>query len=246
MKTSNKLLLSMFGLVCLIIIVAAVSIKKRLVKTLEENRIECTVEQVKQLPEFSQLHIAQGVHVFFSQSESNECLIKADSTIIDNVFILASDGKLSIGLSDAIEYGKVEIFLKAKELEKLNVRSGSMFDAENEIVSPVFELSAGEGAIANLMGRFNSLNVHANTGSIVSIKGSSDYLRMESNTGTIINASDLKVKHANITANTGAVTNIWVTDSVYANASLGAIINYKGKPPVVAADELIGGMVNQD
>ena len=90
------------------------------------------------------------------------------------------------------------------------------------------------------------LVIAASAGAEVDISGEVESLTVAASAGADLSLDELCVKQATISASAGAEVDVYVTESLVANASAGAQVSYKGNPQSVEVSKSAGGSVEHD
>lgn len=158
----------------------------------------------------------------------NEVRIVTHSDVIDHVKVYVEEQTLYVKLDAprAISTDILEVYIPKFSYSSLAISAGAEFSDR-----------AFSGA---------ELTIAASAGAEVDISGEADALTVAASAGADLSLDELRVKQATISASAGAEVEVYVTESLVANASAGAEVSYKGNPQSVEVSKSAGGRVEHD
>ena len=173
--------------------------------------------------------VSHGVDVVVDATlAENEVRIVTHSDIIDHVKVYVEEQTLYVKLDAprAISTDRLEVYIPKFSYSSLAISLGAEFSDR---------AFSGE-----------ELTIAASAGAEVDISGEADALTVAASAGADLSLDELRVKSATVSASAGAEVEVYVTESLVANASAGAEVSYKGNPQSVEVSKSAGGRVEHD
>lgn len=234
MKTSNILLLSLFGLIILSITILLFVIGKNLngadFLTYEKAG---NYEQKRTLPSFNKLDVESSFNVQYTQDTFQNCVIRADSNLMSSISTEVKEGKLYLHCPKHLRRRqRIDVYITNDSINEVNLVAGSIFKTSRKMKVNQFIALNKAGSVFDLDGTFNNLSITAEAGCVSNLSGKCESIEIASDAGSIINAGNLSAIKGKINSSTGAVTTINVSGELSIEASTGAIIKCQGNPTV--------------
>lgn len=173
--------------------------------------------------------VSHGVDVVVDAAlAENEVRIVTHSDVIDHVKVYVEEQTLYVKLDAprAISTDRLEVYIPKFSYSSLAISLGAEFSDR---------AFSGE-----------ELTIAASAGAEVDISGEADALTVAASAGADLSLDELRVKSATVSASAGAEVEVYVTESLVANASAGAEVSYKGNPQSVEVSKSAGGTVEHD
>lgn len=241
MKTSNKLLLGLL-VVILIIATAGIVVMKVWAEKSGLQLSGITVTQEKQIDEFSELNLAGGIIVYFTQTDQTKLSLTGDSVLVANVRIEQNGSKLNIKLEENTgSRNRVEIFIHNPKLSYLDVVAGAHFQTENSLQGNIMNMEAIAGGKINMTGDFNVLDADVTAGGMVYLTGNAERARFGGTAGGQIDALGFTSQYCKVNVVAGAIAKVYASKELQVTANAGGIVKYKGAPQLTDIDISSGG-----
>lgn len=179
--------------------------------------------------DLSAIAVSYGMEVVVDAAlAENEVRIVTHSDVIDYVKVYVEEQTLYLKLDAprAISTDRLEVYIPKFSYSSLAISLGAEFSDR-----------AFSGA---------ELTIAASAGAEVDISGEADTLTVAASAGADLSLDELRVKSATISASAGAEVEVYVTESLVANASAGAEVSYKGTPTNVEVSKSAGATVEHD
>ena len=193
---------------------------------------------------FTRLDISAGYEVIFTQGPQRSVTIESN----DFSKVIAEQSgdtlKISRPRNSNIQRNTHDIVrITAPDLESAELNAGVKFRADGlDIDNLELDINAGvEAKFTRLKAKTISLDLNA--GVDVTLSGECGSLQVDAQAGVDLDADELKCKSANIDAGVGSSVDVYATDSVVAEASLGASIRVAGNPKDVDKHASMSGSV---
>lgn len=237
------------------------------VSTITSNNIN--VGSVRNVPAFNGIEVSSGVEVEFSQNPTQSVTVKTEPDKQQYVMTEVENGILKIFIRNkgvrSLNFKDLKVMVFNPKLSRLTTKSGASFKAMTPINESTFAASCNSGSLVS--GTFKistntaleiesgssvkinldtkSLALDASSGSSIKLTGNGDSGVFSASSGSSVSAGDFVLKTAVVDASSGSSVKINTTESVTANASSAASVQYKGNPSKVtkSAQEVTGASI---
>lgn len=232
MKTSNKLLLGLFGLILLTITIVMVFVKSEFHKvggTPHAGNGKQT-EELRDVAKFNQIEVESMIKVNYTQDNLQRVIVKADSNLIRFVVSEVRNGKLFLYTREKLDLEEpIQVDVTTDSINAIKLTAGGIFGTTRKMHVTKLVGNALAGAIFDVEGEFNDLNVEMSAGCVANFKGKCKKLVVSCTAGSVFNADNLIAEFGTISASAGAVMNVNVTSEISVDANAGSIIKCSGK-----------------
>ncbi|MCM4169126.1 hypothetical protein KCTC52924_00107 [Arenibacter antarcticus] len=183
--------------------------------------------------DFSGVSASEGLDVYITQGTDYEILVEADENVIDLIATELKNGVLQIHTIKNIGRATKKIYVTLPEITVLKTSSGADLIAKSAVRAETIQLNASSGSELQI-DDLNADKVSANTssGADLKIAGQATTFYSNASSGSAIKASDLTTAVCRANASSGARITVNVTESLSADASSGADIQYTGNAKV--------------
>jgi len=232
MKTSNKLLLGLFVLILLTITTVMVFVKAEFHKfggTAHAGSGKQTEEQ-RDVAKFNQIEVESMIKVNYTQDTFQRVIVKADSNLLRLVVSEVRNGKLYLYTREKVELEEpIQVNVATDSINDIKLSAGGIFGTTRKMHVTKLDGDASAGAIFDVEGDFNDLNVEMSAGCVANFKGKCKKLVVSCTAGSVFNADDLVAEFGSFSASAGAVMNVNVTGEINVDANAGSVIKCSGK-----------------
>lgn len=198
------------------------------------------------IPPFKKVSVSSGIDLFLSSASKVGLTIKGEKGVISRVQCKVVGDHLTISMQGSFNWmsnKSVEVYLDYTELDYLSASAGSDVRSESVLSTPMLEVKGSSGSDVYLMLDVQVLKVSLSSGADGQFKGQADELKANISSGSDLKAFELKVRKASVEASGGADADVFVTGEIYARASGGSDIRYKGSPAIKDVSSSGGGDV---
>lgn len=192
------------------------------------------------------LKVATGIEVeLIIGAEQNKII--GDQEVLEAINFKVRNGelKLSLPIGKLIE-GNVPLSVQVftKEIDQLNVVQGANVEIISLVNLPQFLIRASEGA--EVSGEFDTtlLTLKSISGAIIDIRGKTEKIDVLANTGGIIKGRNLVSQNAIVKVTYGGTASIFTSESCDADIVAGGTINIYGNPKFMNKKTNFGGDIN--
>jgi len=199
--------------------------------------------EVRSLQPFDIIKISKGINVTLQEGEKPEAEIIIVNANLDDVLITQNNNEVFVRMkTKTYKNVAVNVYVTYQKLKEIHAGTGGSLDSEDIIEAEELTLTAGMDASIELEVEVGTLNVSASVAS-VQVSGTADKINVNNYSGGKYFGFKLKCEEAKVKVVTGAIAQVWVTETLDAYASTGAIVEYIGDPLHVDSNVLLGGKV---
>lgn len=209
--------------------------------------------EVRDLDRFSSLSVATGIQLTLVKGNSHKAEIEAENIDIEEIVTKIDENRLIVKVKSN-KWGmnwwknrkrKVNVTLTYTELDKVSASSGARVVSDDIVSSSSLEFDASSGASINLEIDGGDVEADASSGSSIKLSGECESLAADVSSGANIKASDLEANRVDSSASSGGTARVWAKEGLYARASSGGSVKYKGNPESLDKKKSSGGSVKQ-
>jgi hypothetical protein len=207
-------------------------------------------KQKRSVGDFSGISSATGIHVEISQGNENAVVVMAsDDAYIDRMKTeVDNNGVLKIFMENTNRKGwnnkyrvKLYAYITYKSIDKLMASSGASLQAINTVKAPTLKIDVSSGASLEATIQTTESELTMSSGAVAKLKGTSESIRINASSGSNLKAIDLNTALCTVLATSGAEIKLAVRNKIFATASSGASIKYKGNPSIEQKSMNSGG-----
>ena len=192
-----------------------------------------------------QISVCCGMQLIFSQGAAESLELEGEDNLLPEIVTTVSDGRLSIRYKDnegGTQYWPtqpIHVRVSAIQIHFLGVSGGGSLEAgQIDTDRLMIELSGGSTAALDTL-KAESLNLGSSGGGSVTVAGSVTEQDVSMSGGSDYRAGELECERVWIEMSGGGQATLWVNESLDANLSGGARVEYYGRPFIT--EELSGG-----
>ena len=196
--------------------------------------------------QFSKIKVQEGLDLVLTQSESTSVRVQADENLQDLIITEIKDGLLHIHTEKQI--GKAasrKVLVHVTDINSIESSSGSDVSSTNTINSTNIVLNASSGSFQKLKIKTSKTSCNTSSGAEINLSGTTKLFEGNASSGSSIDADHLEAITCITEASSGAEIEVNCSESINANASSGAEIEYAGKPTEVSKSKSSGGSVSK-
>lgn len=188
-------------------------------------------KETRDVGAFTAIEVSDGIDVYLSQSEAKPLSVEAQEQLIDDLVTEVEGDVLKIYLDRSFSFVRTaRVNITAPIIKKVITSGGSDFIAETIIAGKELVLEASGGSDIKIEVDVEHLGIKTSGGSDVDISGNANKLVAKTSGGSDLNGFGLAVHKAKLESSGGSDIEIHVLDELWAIASGGSDIIYKGNP----------------
>lgn len=234
-----KLLLPVIALMAI-----CVSVNAQVWETVRGNHK--VVSEKRDTKEFTGIKVSSGIDVYLKQGNNLSVEVEADENLQEHILTEVKNGVLNVYADVTIRDAEMKrAYVTIREVNSLRTTSAGDITGESLITADELELSASSAGSIRLEVKANNLDVNISSSGDITLSGEATTLEADLSSAGDLNAYDLNVKEADISASSAGDADINVSEKLVARASSAGDINYAGNPKYVDAHSSSAGGIHR-
>jgi len=195
---------------------------------------------------FTAVRVSSGIDVYLSQGDKISLSVEADENLHEYILTEVSDGVLRVYTEVNIREAEMKkVYVTMKEVRALSTSSAGDLIGETPVRSDELRLSASSAGDIKIEVYAKNIDTDISSSGDVTLTGEADMLDASLSSAGDLNAFNLKVREAEVSASSAGNADVYVTERIVARASSAGDINYKGDPKHVDAHSSSAGGVHK-
>ena len=213
-------------------------------KTVYGNRN--VVKKERSAGSFTGIKVSTGIDVFLKQTSNESIIVEADENLHEYIKTEIRDGVLNV-YSDANirEAAKKIVYVTMQDIRLIKTTSAGDVVGETPIKSGEIELSASSAGNINLEVYAREIKLDISSSGDITLNGEADKLNASLSSAGDLNAYELDVREADVSASSAGDADVTVSERLTARASSAGDINYRGNPKYIDAHSSSAGGVHK-
>ncbi|MCX6333357.1 MAG: DUF2807 domain-containing protein [Bacteroidia bacterium] len=206
------------------------------------------VKKERIVESFTGISTSSAIDVVLTQGDKMSVVVEADENLHEYIMTEVKDGTLHVYTKEGVSIRDAEmkkVHVTMKDIYKISSSSAGDVFGQTPVKSDNLKLSASSAGDIKLEVYAKSLDINVSSSGDLTLSGEADMLNADLSSAGDLNAYDLKVREADISASSAGDADIWVTEKLKARASSAGDVNYKGDPKNVDANSSSAGGVNK-
>ena len=200
--------------------------------------------QKKNIGDFNELIIRDGLHVTLIKSETNEIMITSENE--QGITLTNNDGQLKISMKpvEALKGidGNIELFYTGR-IDKIDVSRGAYLSIFDTIVTQNIDVISRKGGEIELLLDVKRVNYTAKTGGKIIVKGQADQQFINISSGGVVNAEHTLSKDTTAKILFGGSCDIQATTLFDLITRFGGVARVHGNPLKTVHNKTLGGSI---
>ncbi|HLN20483.1 MAG TPA: head GIN domain-containing protein [Bacteroidales bacterium] len=204
------------------------------------------VTEKRDVEAFTGIKVSSGIDVYLKQGNSTTVSVEADENLQEYIITEVRNGVLNVYSKVSIRDAEMKrAYVTIKDVNSISTSSAGDIIGESLITADELRLSASSAGGINLNVKANEIRIDISSSGDITLNGQATTLDANLSSAGDLNAYDLKVKEADISASSAGDAEISVSDKLVARASSAGDINYMGNPKYVDAHSSSAGGVHR-
>lgn len=214
-------------------------------ETVRGNKNVVTKE--RNTSDFTGIRVSSGIDVFLKQGNEISVEVEADENLHSYIITDVRDGVLivktdNVNIRDA-ERKRVNVVMR--EIDRISTSSAGDVIGQTPVKATNLELNASSAGNIALDVTADEIEVDISSSGDITLSGEADFLEATLSSAGDLNAIDLKVREAKISASSAGDADVYVSEKLTARASSAGDINYSGDPKMVDAHSSSAGGIRR-
>ncbi|MDO9340158.1 MAG: head GIN domain-containing protein [Bacteroidales bacterium] len=195
---------------------------------------------------FTGVRVSTGIDVYLKQGNNEAISVEADENLHEYILTEVRDGVLHVYTEVNIRKAeRKRVYVTMKEVNSVRTSSAGDVIGETPIKCDKLKLSASSAGNIKLDVNAKEIEADISSSGDITLTGEADMLKADLSSAGDLNAYDLKVREADISASSAGNAEINVSEKITARASSAGDINYQGNPKYVDAHSSSAGGVHK-
>ncbi|NDI98298.1 DUF2807 domain-containing protein [Flavobacterium sp. LaA7.5] len=203
------------------------------------------IEQDRNITQsFTYIAAGNGLEVLLEQGNQTSVTVEADENLQQYIKTEVDDNELKIYTDANITNAKAKkITVRMPEIKGISTSSSASVTNKTLIKAENLNLSSSSGSNLNVTIDTENVACESSSGSTITVRGNTTQLTTDSSSGSSLNAKGLTAKSVTAEASSGSNTSLNPQESLNADASSGANIQYITVPKQLNKETSSGGSI---
>ncbi len=204
------------------------------------------VKKERNATSFDGIRVSTGINVYLKQGDKESITVEADENLQEYIITEITGGVLHVYTEANIREAKMKrVYVTMKEITSLKTSSAGDIIGETPVKGTDIELNASSAGNIKLEVYAQKLEVNISSSGDVTLSGEAEALNADLSSAGDLEAYNLQVKQADISASSAGDARINVSERINARASSAGDISYRGDPKYVSASSSSAGGIHK-
>ncbi|MGB8489551.1 MAG: head GIN domain-containing protein [Bacteroidales bacterium] len=204
------------------------------------------VKKEREAGKFTGIRVNSGIDVYLKQTGSESIVVEADENLHEYIKTEIRDGILHVYTDVNIRSAEMKrVYVTMKDIESAKTTSAGDIIGESPVNATRLELTSSSAGDIKLEVHATEIEADLNSSGDMTLSGDADKLTANLSSAGDLNAFNLEVKKADISASSAGNADVNVTEDLIARASSAGEINYRGNPATVDAHSSSAGGIHK-
>ena len=192
------------------------------------------------------IRVSSGIDVYLKQGNDFKLSVEADENLHDYILTELNGDMLHVYTDANIRRAESKkVYVTLKEINSISCSSAGDLFGETPVKSDDLKLSASSAGDIKLEVYAKNIDINISSSGDITLTGEADFMEADLSSAGDLNAYNLKVREAEVSASSAGDADIYVTEKLTARSSSAGDINYKGNPEYVDAHSSSAGGVHR-
>lgn len=192
------------------------------------------------------IRVSSGIDVYLKQGNDFKLSVEADENLHDYILTELNGDMLHVYTDANIRRAESKkVYVTLKEINSISCSSAGDLFGETPVKSDNLKLSASSAGDIKLEIYAKNIDLNISSSGDITLTGEADFMEADLSSAGDLNAYNLKVREAEVSASSAGDADIYVTEKLTARSSSAGDINYKGNPEYVDAHSSSAGGVHR-
>jgi hypothetical protein len=204
------------------------------------------VKKERTAASFNGIRVSTGIDVYLKQGDTESLTVEADENLQEYIITVVKDGVLHVYTDANIREAKMKrVYVTMKEVTSLKTSSAGDIIGETPVRGTNIELGASSAGNIKLEVYAKKIEVNISSSGDITLSGEAETLNADLSSAGDLEAYNLQVKEADISASSAGDARINVSEKINARASSAGDITYRGDPKYVDASSSSAGGIHR-
>jgi hypothetical protein len=204
------------------------------------------VTEERKAESFTGVRVSSAIDLYLKQGDNESMSVEADENLHEYIITEVKGGVLNVYADANIRDAKRRIvYVTMKEVNSVKTTSAGDVVGQTPVKTDRLELSASSAGDIKLEVYAKEIDLNISSSGDITLTGEAEKLNGDLSSAGDLNAYDLLVKEADLSASSAGNADINVSERIRARASSAGDINYMGNPKYVDAHSSSAGSVRK-
>jgi len=195
---------------------------------------------------FTGIKVSSGIDVYLTQGDKMAISVEADANLHEVIITEVRGGVLNVYTDANIrEAERKRVYVTMRAINSVSTTSAGDVVGQTPVKSDKLELSASSAGDIKLEVYAKTIRIDLSSSGDMTLTGEADFMDADLSSAGDLNAFDLKVREADISASSAGDADIHVTERITARASSAGDINYTGNPKYIDSHSSSAGGIHK-
>jgi len=195
---------------------------------------------------FTGVRVSTGIDVYLKQGNDESITVEADENLHEYILTEIKDGILHVYTEVNIREAEMKrVYVTMEDIRSIRASSAGDVVGEMPLKTESIELSASSAGDIKLEVYADNIEVNISSSGDITLSGQANSLKADLSSAGDLNAFNLEVKEAEISASSAGDADVNVAERITARASSAGDINYRGNPEYVNAHSSSAGGIHK-
>jgi hypothetical protein len=195
---------------------------------------------------FDGVRASSGIDVYLSQGDKESITVEADENLHEYIITEVKDGKLNV-YTDHVNIREAErerVYVTIKDVKSIRTSSAGDIIGETPVRGENIEIGASSAGDIKLEVYAKVVEVDISSAGNIKLSGEAEKLGADLSSAGDLNASELRVKEADVNVSSAGDADVFVTEKLVARSSSAGNITYQGSPKSLDAHSSSAGGIH--
>jgi len=204
------------------------------------------IKKERKTDSFTGVKVSSGIDVYLRQGPDESMFVEADENLHEYIITEVRGGVLNVYTDANIrEAERKRVYVTMKEINSLRTSSAGDIVGETPVRTDKLNLSASSAGDIKVEVYAREITLNISSSGDITLTGEAEILDGDLSSAGDLNAYELIVNQANISASSAGNADINVSEKITARASSAGDINYKGNPKYIDAHSSSAGSIRK-
>jgi hypothetical protein len=204
------------------------------------------VTKERKVESFTGVRVSSAIDLYLKQGDNESMSVEADENLHEYIITEVKGGVLNVYADANIRDAEKRIvYVTMKEVNSVKTTSAGDVVGQTPVKTDRLELSTSSAGDIKLEVYAREIDLNISSSGVITLTGEAEKLNGDLSSAGDLNAYELLVKEADLSASSAGNADINVSERIRARASSAGDINYSGNPKYVDAHSSSAGSIRK-
>lgn len=196
---------------------------------------------------FDEINVVGNIRVTLVKGDAETVDLVVENIPEDKVSVKVTNGELRMKVLESVFYKNevIRATVTYRMLRSIAANAGAAITANGPVEGDELHVHAGSGATVEIEVKTENIEAEAGEGGVLTLSGTTGRQEASSSTGGKYQGFNLECRRTYARANTGGITQVFVSEYLEASANTGGNVIYKGDPKSTSMKTVLSGKVEK-